>query len=462
MSSEPKESGDNQARPITESEAPLIPHKEPAGGTASVEVAIEQEKNPVKRVLKILGPGLITGASDDDPSGIGTFSIAGASLGFATLWTALFTLPMMAGVQFICAKIGLVTGRGIAGVLRKHYSRKILYPVVFALVVANTINAGVDLGAIGAASQLIMPSISPTVVIVASAMITLAFQLWGSYKLIANLFKWLTLVLFAYIVAAFLARPDWGEVARSTFIPTLTLDKTFLSTLVALLGTSISPYLFFWQASEEVEEEISIGRKRLWQREGATDKELKYAAWDVNIGMIFSQIVMYFIILTTAATLFKSGKTDIQSAADAAEALRPLAGDAAGLLFAVGLIGGGFLAVPILTGSAAYAVSEAFGWKFGFDQKPGRAKQFYAVITVATLIGIAINFLNINPIQALFWTGVINGFLAPPLLVVIMLIANNKEVMGKRVNKRLINIVGWITTLAMAAAALGLILTWNQ
>jgi NRAMP (natural resistance-associated macrophage protein)-like metal ion transporter len=462
MSSEPKVSGDSQARHTAESEAPIIPHKEPAGGTASAEAAIEPEKNPVKRFLKILGPGLIAGASDDDPSGIATFSIAGASLGFATLWTALFTLPMMAAVQFICAKIGLVTGRGIAGVLRKHYSRQILYPVVFALVVANTINAGVDLGAIGAAARLLVPSISPTIVVIVSSVIVLALQIWGSYKLIANLFKWLTLALLAYIGAAFFAKPDWGEVLRATFIPTLTLDKTFLSTLVALLGTSISPYLFFWQASEEVEEEISIGRKQLWQREGATDKELKYAAWDVNIGMLFSQVVMYFIILTTASTLFKAGKTDIQSAADAAEALRPLAGDAAGLLLAVGLIGSGFLAVPILTGSAAYAVSEAFGWKFGFDQKPGRAKQFYAVITIATLIGMAINFLNINPIQALFWTGVINGFLAPPLLVIIMLLANNKEVMGKRVNKRLINIVGWVTTLAMAAAALGLILTWNQ
>lgn len=438
---------------------PVIPHSEPAGGTGSLEAAIENEPNRLKRALKILGPGLVTGASDDDPSGIGTYVSAGASLGFTTLWMALFIFPFMAAVQFICAKIGMVSGKGVAGVIRENYSRKLLFPVIFFLVVANVVNAGVDIGAIAAAINLSLP-VPITVLIIPITLLILALQIWGSYKLIANTFKWLTLALFAYIGAAFFAKPDWSEVLRSTFIPTIRFDNAFLATFVAILGTSISPYLFFWQASQEVEEEVSMGRKNLWQRKGATDNELKYAFWDVNIGMLLSNLVMYFIILTTAATLFTSGKTDVQSATDAAEALRPLAGDAARFLLAVGLIGAGVLAVPVLTGSAAYAVSEAFGWKYGLDEKPYRAKQFYAVIVAATIIGMLINFLGINPITALFWTAVLNGFLAPPLLIVIMLIANNKKVMGKRVNGRGLNVLGWFTAVLMSVAAIALAITF--
>ncbi len=442
-----------------EAVAPVIPHSEPAGGTGSLEAAIENEPNRLKRALKILGPGLVTGASDDDPSGIGTYVSAGASLGFTTLWMALFIFPFMAAVQFICAKIGMVSGKGVAGVIRENYSRKILFPVIFFLVVANVVNAGVDIGAIAAAINLIVP-LPITLLIIPITLIILALQIWGSYKLIANVFKWLTLALFAYIGAAFFAKPDWSEVLRNTFIPTIRFDNAFLATFVAILGTSISPYLFFWQASQEVEEEVSMGRKNLWQRKGATDNELKYAFWDVNIGMLLSNLVMYFIILTTAATLFKSGKTDVQSATDAAEALRPLAGDAARFLLAIGLIGAGVLAVPVLTGSAAYAVSEAFGWKYGLDEKPYRAKQFYAVIVAATIIGMLINFLGVNPITALFWTAVLNGFLAPPLLIVIMLIANNKKVMGKRVNGRWLNVLGWFTAVLMTVAAVALAITF--
>lgn len=437
---------------------PVIPHSEPAGGTATLEAAEPGRLNSLQRFLKILGPGLITGASDDDPSGIGTYAAAGASLGFATLWIALYTLPLMATVQFICAKIGMVSGMGLAGVLKKHYSRKVVYPAVMALIVANTINAGVDIGAIAAAINMLFP-IPITILIIPIAISILAIQIFGSYRLIASVFKWLTLALFAYIGAAFFAKPDWGEVLRSTFIPTLKFDSAFLTTLVAILGTTISPYLFFWQASQEVEEEVSAGRRRLWQRVGATDAELHYAALDVNIGMSLSNVVMFFIILTTAATLFKAGNTDIQSATEAAEALKPLAGNAAGLLLAAGLIGAGFLAVPILTGSAGYALAEAFGWKSGLDVKPYRAKQFYAVIAGATLIGMLINFLGINPISALFWTAVINGILAPPLLVIIMLITNNKAVMGERVNSWWLNVLGWLTTIAMAVAAIALLLT---
>ena len=440
---------------------PTIPHSEPAGGTGSLEAAIEREPNPLKRLARILGPGLITGASDDDPSGIGTYATAGASLGFATLWTAPLTYPLMAAVQYICAKVGMVSGRGLAGVLRRHYGRGVLYPAVAALVVANTINAGADIGAVAAGINLLAP-LPIGLMVVPVALAILSLQIWGSYRLIASIFKWLTLVLFAYIGAAFLAKPDWGEVLRHTVVPTIRFDSGYLAALVAILGTTISPYLFFWQTSQEVEEEVHMGRTRLWQRRGATDGELKYAAWDVNIGMAFANVVFYFIILATGATLFTTGKTDIKSAADAAEALRPLVGDAATLLFAVGLIGAGFLAVPILTGSAAYAVSEAFGWKYGLDQKPARAKQFYAVIAASTLIGLVVDFLGINPIDALFWTAVINGFAAPPLLFLIMLIANNRAIMGDRTNCTAVNVLGWTATLAMFSAAIALALTWGR
>lgn len=429
-----------------------------AGSANSLEAAIAGERNPLKRFLRVLGPGLITGASDDDPSGIGTYAVAGASLGFSTLWTALATLPMMTAIQFVCAKVGMVTGMGLARVLRLHYSKALLYPVVAGLTIANTITAGADIGAIAAALNLLVP-IPATAMIVPIALIILALQVWGSYRLIANTFKWLTLALFAYVGSAFFARPDLREVLRGTFIPTLGYDANFLSTLVAILGTTISPYLFFWQASQEVEEEISMGRRTLKARRGATDKELRYAGLDVTTGMLFSNVVMYFIMLATAATLFKAGKTDIQSAAAAAQALRPLAGDAASFLLALGLIGAGFLAVPILTGSSAYAVAEALGWKHSLDEKPRRAKLFYGMIVVSTLIGVLVNFVGINPIRALFLTAVINGFLAPPLLVVIMLIANNRKIMGERVNGFWTNVGGWVTTAVMFAAAIALVIT---
>ena len=447
--------------PGTDTEAPQIPHIEPATGTGTIEAAVEGEPNPVKRFLKVLGPGLITGASDDDPSGIGTYAVAGASYGFATLWTAPVTLVLAAAVQFICAKVGMVSGRGLAGVLRLHYPRPLLYLAVAGLLVANTINAGADIGAIAAAVNLLVPIPIPVLIVPATAAI-LALQIFGSYRLIARIFKWLTLALFAYIGSALLARPNLGEVLRGTFVPTISLDPSFLATLVAILGTTISPYLFFWQASQEVEEEVEMGRTHLHQRKGATDAELKYAAVDVNTGMVLSEAVMYFIILATGATLFKAGNTNISSAADAAVALEPLAGPAAELLLAVGLIGAGFLAVPILTGSAAYALSEAFGWKLGLNKHIASAKQFYGVIIAATVIGMLINFIGINPIDALFWTAVINGFVAPPLMVLIMLVANNRDVMGHRINCWQTNVLGWLATALMFAAAVALLITWNQ
>src|SRR5229473_2810333 len=417
--------------------------------------------NPLVRYFQTLGPGLVTGASDDDPSGIATYSVAGAAYGAGFLWTALFTFPLMAAVQLICARIGMVSGMGLSAVLRRHYSRSLLYLAVSGLVIANTINAGADIGAIAAAINLLVP-LPIAALIVPVGLVILALQIWGSYRLIARTFKWLTLALFAYLGSALYAKPDAIQVLKATFIPRLSFDPTFLAMLVAILGTTISPYLFFWQADQEVEEEISFGRVTLAERRGASDAEMKYARWDVYIGMFLSNAVMYFIILATAATLFKAGKTNIQSATDAARALKPFCGSGSSFLLALGLIGSGFLTVPILTGSSAYAVTEAFGGRHGFNQKPREAKLFYGVIVVSTLVGMLINFVGINPIRALFLTAVINGFLAPPLLVVIMLIANNRRVMGDRVNSRWANILGWATTVVMFAAAMGLVLTWGQ
>jgi len=426
----------------------------------SLEAAMMREKNPVKRFFKMLGPGLITGASDDDPSGIGTYAVAGASLGLSTLWTALFSLPLMIAILLTCARIGMVSGVGLTAVLRRHYSRNLLYLTVGGLVVANTINVGADIGAIAAAINLLVP-VPVAALIVPIALVILALQIWGSYRLIATTFKWLSLALLAYIGSALYAKPDVVAVLKATFIPRLSFDPNFLAMLVAILGTTISPYLFFWQASQEVEEEIGFGRVTQAQRRGATDAEMKYARWDVYIGGFLSNLVMYFIILATAATLFKNGHTQIQSAADAAMALRPLAGRGAEILLAVGLIGTGFLAVPILTGSSAYAVTEAFKGRYGFSEKFRDAKLFYGIIIASTLVGLLINFIGINPIRALFMAAVINGFLAPPLLMVIMLIANNRKVMKDRVNGRWTNIFGWSATLVMFVAAVALVLTWN-
>jgi NRAMP (natural resistance-associated macrophage protein)-like metal ion transporter len=423
---------------------------------------LSREPNPLKRFFKMLGPGLVTGASDDDPSGIGTYAMAGASLGYATLWTALVTFPLMAAVQFICAKVGMVTRRGLAGVLREHYPRFVLYPAVTALLVANVLNAGVDIGAIASGFRLLHVPLGFEVLAAACALLVLALQVFAGYRFIARVFKWLTLALFAYIGSAFCARPQALAVLAGTFVPTLHWNAEFLMTLVAILGTTISPYLFFWQASQEVEEQQARGGKRFWRRKGPSDADLQYAAWDVNAGMLLSNVVMYFIILASAATLHEAGLTDIQTADQAAEALRPLAGPAASILMALGLIGAGFLAVPILVTSAAYAVCEAFGWRTGLDHKPQHAPSFYVLILASMLVGMGLNFVGLDPIRALFWVAVINGFLTPPFLLLLMLISNNRRIMGGRVNSRLLNVLGWATTLAMFAAAAGLVLTWGQ
>jgi Mn2+/Fe2+ NRAMP family transporter len=361
---------------------------------------------------------------------------------------------MIAAVQLICARIGLVSGRSLGAILGKSFPRYIAYPAVFALVVANTINAGADIGAIAAALNLLIP-LRIIALIIPIAAILLAVQIWGSYRLISNVFKWLALSLFAYIGAALFAHPKIGEVLVGTFVPHIHLNAAYLTTLVALQGTTISPYMFFWQASQEVEEDIAFGRRQLWQRKGTTQAELRYAAWDVIVGMAFSELVAYFIILATGATLFQSGHTHIQTAADAARALEPLAGRWSSLLLALGLIGTGCLAVPILTGSSAYAMAGLFGWKFGLSEKPGRAPQFYAIIALSTLVGIELNFVGIGPITALYWTAVINGCLAPLLLVLVMLVSNDRKVMGDRTNGITLNALGWFTTALMFLAAIG-------
>jgi NRAMP (natural resistance-associated macrophage protein)-like metal ion transporter len=406
-----------------------------------------------------LGPGIITGASDDDPSGIATYAQAGAALGYSSLWTALVTFPLMAAVQFICAKIGIVTGKGLTSVLHQCFTSKICYPAVLGLVIANTINAGADITAIAAGINLLVP-IPIAVLVTPIALLIFALQFWGNYRLIATIFKWLTLALLAYIAAAFYARPDAGAVLQGTLLPRIQLNRAYLETFVAILGTTISPYLFFWQASQEVEEKKQR-RKQPRAERSSRSETLTHTAWDINLGMLFSNVVMYFIILTTAATLHEAGETDIQSASEAAEALRPLAGNGATILFALGMIGTGFLAVPILTTSAAYAIAEAAHWKKpSLDYTPGRAVNFYAVIAAMTVIALAMNLLGINPIKALYWTAVINGLLAGPLLVLIMLIANNRAVMKSSVNGRALNVLGWLATAVMTLSAVGLVLTW--
>jgi NRAMP (natural resistance-associated macrophage protein)-like metal ion transporter len=421
------------------------------------EAELRAEKNPLKRLGKALGPGLVTGASDDDPSGIGTYAQAGARYGFALLWMTVAMLPMVIAVQYMCAKIGLVTGRGLAGVLREHYPRTV-YPAVIALVIANTLNAGADIGAIAAALNMLVP-IPAVIFIVPVSLGIIGLQVFGSYRLIEKVFKWLTLALLAYIGAALFSQPDLRAVVFGTLVPTIRLDPVYIALIVALLGTTISPYLFFWQASQEVEVQISIGRRELRQRQGASRSELRYALLDTMAGMMFAELVAFSIILATGATLFVSGKTDITSATDAAQALRPLAGDASALLLAVGLIGSGVLAVPVLTGSAAYGMSEAFGWRSGLDRKLTRAPQFYAVIIAATLVGMIVAILEINPVTALVLSAVINGLVAGPLLVLVMLVSNNRAAMGERTNGRLVNVIGWVTTIVMGVAAIALIAT---
>ena len=412
-----------------------------------------------KQLFNKLGPGLITGAADDDPSGISTYSTAGAAYGFGMLWTMVFSTPLMIAVQFMCAKIGLVTGRGLASVLRRYYPRKILWFACTLVLVANTVNIAADLGGMADVAEMIT-GISSFWFVPLFTLLILGLLVYSSYHTIAKTFKWLTLVLFAYVAAAFLARPDWSAVLQSTFVPHITFSTDYLMTFVGIFGTTISPYLFFWQTSEEVEEEKAQGKKSVGRRMNATPEELREARNDTVIGMCISNFVAYFIILTTGATLFASGQHDIQTAQQAAEALRPLAGEGAYWLFALGLIGTGLLGVPVLAGSAAYAVSEAGAWRSGMDEKPRKAKMFYAIIALSMIVGMSLDYVGFDAIKMLFWSAVLNGVLAPPLIVIILFICNNKKVMGENSNGKVLNIFGIIAALVMSFAAVAMIFTW--
>jgi len=419
-----------------------------------------QSKTTFRGIAGRLGPGLITGAADDDPCAIGTYVKAGASLGFSALWLAPVTLPMMAAVVYLSAKIGLVSGVGLAGVLRARYRRAVLYPMVLALLVANVIGAGADIGAIAAAVRLVVP-IHPMFLILLITAGILLLQIWGSYRLIRGVFKWFSLALLSYVGAALMAHPDAASVLRGSLIPRIWFNQEFLSIIVAVIGTTLSPYLYFWEAGQQVEEEIAIGRRRLLDRQGSSKKgALRFAAWDINIGMFFSSMVMYFVILCAAATLHRAGHTEVESAAAAASALRPLAGKAAGLLFALGIIGAGLLAIPVLTTAAAYALAETFGWRYGLNEHPRRAPQFYTVIAASTIIAMGLNFYGANPIKALFTAAVIMGFIAVPLLIAIMRVTGDAEIMGSRVNGRPLAILGWTTTACVCAAAVALVVSW--
>lgn len=414
----------------------------------------------LKKLFRILGPGFITGASDDDPSGIATYSQTGALFGFQQAWTAPFSFPFMTAVQEMCGRIGLVTGKGLAGVIRDHYSQKILYAAVLLLVVANTINIGADLGAMAASAQLVfgLPFIFW---LLGMVLLTLTLEIFVSYKAYATYLKYLTFALFAYILTAFTIKIDWSQVLLSTIIPHIEWSKDYIFNIVAILGTTISPYLFFWQANEEVEEEIAHHKLRQLGagQPRVTPKDISRLRIDTTIGMFFSNLVMFFIIVTTGATLFPNGVSAIERASDAAAALRPLAGDFASLFFALGIIGTGFLAVPILAGSASYAVSEAFGWKAGLSMKLRKAYGFYAVITLATITGILINFIGINPLTVLYYTAIINGVIAPPLLFMIVIISNNKRIMGDKTNGWVSNVLGIGIACIMSLAAI--VLLWH-
>lgn len=411
----------------------------------------------VQEFLKELGPGLITGAADDDPSGISTYSVAGAAYGYATLWTALLSFPLMAAVQLMCARLGMVTGCGLASVVRTRYPRWVLWFACALVIIANVFNIGADLAGMADAMQMITGIRAYYWTPFFAALITgLLFR--TSYRTIARVFKWLTLVLFAYVITAFLARPDWTKVIRATFIPHIEWTKSYIAVLVGILGTTISPYLFFWQAAQEVEEDREHGKTTVAQRRGSTNKELRIAKRDVITGMLLSNVVMYFLILTTAATLNAHGMKNIETAKQAAEALRPLAGKGAYWLFTLGIIGTGMLAVPVLAGSSAYAIAEGAQWRSAsLNVKPQLARKFYAVIAIAILIGLAFDFAGLNAVKMLFWSAILNGLLAPPLVIMVVLLTSDRKVMGDRVNSRGMQVLGWVCALLMSVAAIALL-----
>nr|WP_250888617.1 divalent metal cation transporter [Mesorhizobium sp. dw_380] len=402
-------------------------------------------------LIERLGPGLITGAADDDPSGIATYSQAGAQFGMNMLWSMVFTYPLMSAIQMISARIGRVTGHGLATNMGRVFPAWIVVILVALLFIANTINIGADLAAMGAAAKLVL-GWGQHAFTFGFAFVSLVLQLFIPYHRYVRYLKWLTLVLFAYVGLIFTVHIDWGDVVLRTFVPQLSFTGDMLTMVVAIIGTTISPYLFFWQASEEVEDEEADGAKPLLRKPSQARSELGRIQWDTYIGMGFSNLIAFFIILTTAVTLHASGKTDIQTAADAADALRPVAGEFAFKLFSLGIIGTGLLAIPVLAGSAAYAVGESQGWKTGLENKPWQAVGFYVVIGLATILGIAVDYSPIDPIKALFWTAVINGVISVPIMAAMMVVASRRHEMGRFVATLGQRIFGWAVTAIMAGA----------
>ena len=424
---------------------------------------IEQkaELSKKKSLWKKLGPGLITGAADDDPSCIATYSQAGAGFGYGILWTAFFTFPLMVGIQIVSARIGRVTGHGLAANIRKHYSPWLLYSIVVLLLIANTINIAADIGAMGAALKLLIGG-SAHWYAIAFGMVSLVLQIFVPFPRYAPVLKVLTLALLAYVATVFVVKVPWSEVLYRTIMPSLSFKADYIVAVVAVFGTTISPYLFFWQASQEVEEQRAArGEEPLREAPEQARVQLRRIKIDTYIGMGFSNLVAFFIMLTAVVTLHLHGMTDIQTSAQAAEALRPLAGEFAFVLFSAGIIGTGLLAVLILAGSAGYAVAEAFKWNIGLGRRLMRAQGFYAIVTVATLLGVALNFTSIDPIKALFWSAVLNGVIAVPIMAVMMLMAVRADIMGPFVIKRRLKVLGWLATSVMAFSVFAMVVTWG-
>lgn len=415
---------------------------------------VKQPERP--KLRDILGPGLITGASDDDPSGIATYSQAGAQFGYGLCWTLLLTYPLMCAIQMISAEIGRVTGKGLAGNMRRHYPAPLLYSLIALLLVANTINIGADLGAMAAALALIVPG--PQFLYVAVfAIVTALVEIFMRYSRYSSVLRWLTLSLFAYVATVFVVNVPWGEVAANLVLPRAGLTGDAFTVVVAVFGTTISPYLFFWQAESEVEdEEENADARPLIDAPDQAPTQFRRIRLDTIVGMGFSNIIALFIMITTAATLNLHGVTDIQTSAQAAEALRPIAGRFAFVVFALGIVGTGLLAVPVLAGSAAYAIGEAFGWRVGLAQLPRRAKAFYGAIAAATLVGAVLNFTPLDPIKALFWSAVINGVASVPIMAMILLMGSQRKVMREFTLKPSLKALGWLATAVMAVAAAGM------
>jgi NRAMP (natural resistance-associated macrophage protein)-like metal ion transporter len=420
---------------------------------------------PIKKKLKLwkaLGPGFVTGASDDDPSGIATYSQAGAAFGLATLWTAIITFPLMAAVQGMCARIGIVTSSGLAKTLKQHYSKALLYGFVLISFPAIILNIGADIAGMGAVANMLCPSVNSIIFSFVFVTLLIVCLIFFSYRKIANVLKWLCLILMLYIIVSFLVKQDGWAILKATFLPQIKWDKSYIAILVAILGTTISPYLFFWQASMEEEEQAAKNKTVMIDKAVVvvtSKKDITDMRFDVNIGMFFSNLVMYFIILATGSVLFRGGMTNINTVQDAAMALKPLAGNSAYLLFAIGVIGTGFLAIPVLAGSVSYMLAETFGWKEGLNKKWHEAKGFYLILGISIVIGFVINLVGINPIKALIFTAVVYGVTAPILIAIILHICNNKKIMGEFTNKPLSNVLGWITLILMAVAAIALFLT---